>query len=201
MEGAEEDNETINQKGVKVKSKKLSTPKLVYGVGINDADYVVKEWETIGYVKGKRKQKIVWECPYYRVWVNMLKRCYSTKYKEIRPTYEGCVVSDEWLTFSNFKSWMDCQDWEGKQLDKDILFERNKIYSADTCVFVTPMVNSFTTDSGAARGEWMIGVNWYKGMRSLCLGAQTPSQRKMNTLATSIASKKHTKHGLNVNWS
>ena len=33
--------------------------KLVYGVGINDADYVVKKWKTIE-VDGKKKRKLVW---------------------------------------------------------------------------------------------------------------------------------------------
>lgn len=136
--------------------------KLVYGVGINDANYVVKVCETIRYVNGKRKRKLVWICPYYRVWGSMLKRCYSAKYQEKQPTYKGCSVSEEWLTFSVFKSWMEQQDWEGNQLDKDLLFEGNKVYSAETCVFVTQMVNNFTIDSGAARGEWQIGVYWDK---------------------------------------
>lgn len=34
--------------------------KLTYGVGINDADYVVMKHETIGYVDGKQKRKKVW---------------------------------------------------------------------------------------------------------------------------------------------
>ena len=77
----------------------------------------------------------------------------------VSPTYKGCSVSEEWLRFSNFKRWMEKQDWDGKQLDKDILFEGNKVYSAETCVFVTSVVNSFTSDSGAKRGEWLIGVS------------------------------------------
>ena len=135
--------------------------KLVYGVGINDADYAVTKKEIIE-VNGKRKQKLVWECPYYRVWLNMLQRCYSAKYQEKKPTYRCCSVSQEWLTFSVFKCWMESQDFGGKQLDKDLLFEGNKVYSTETCVFVTSMVNSFTTDSGASRGEWLLGVHWHK---------------------------------------
>ena len=44
-----------------MKAKKLDAPRLVYGVGINDADYVVTRWKTLGYVDGKQKQKLVWE--------------------------------------------------------------------------------------------------------------------------------------------
>lgn len=140
----------------------MKPKKLVYGVGDNDADYVIKKNETISYEGGKQKQKQVWVCPYYRAWSDMLKRCYSIKYQENYPTYKGCSVSDEWLTFSNFKTWMEMQDWEGMQLDKDLLFVGNKVYSPDTCVFVTGMVNSFTADCGASRGEWSIGVYWNK---------------------------------------
>lgn len=136
----------------------MKANKLVYGVGINDADYVVKVWETIGYVKGVRKERLVWECPYYRTWTSMLKRCYSTKYQERKATYKGCTVSEEWLTFSNFRSWMENQEWEGKQLDKDLLFKGNKVYSAETCVFVSRLVNGFIVDQLTARGEYLIGV-------------------------------------------
>ena len=135
--------------------------KLVQGVGISDADYVTQKWETIE-VNGVRKKKLVWVCPFYRAWKNMLVRCYSSKFQEKKPTYKGCSVSEEWLRFSNFKRWMENQDWEDMQLDKDILFNGNKVYSAETCVFVTKAVNLFTTDRGASRGEWLIGVDWTK---------------------------------------
>lgn len=140
----------------------MKPKRMVHGVGINDADYVVKRHEEIGYVDGKRKRKLVWVCPYYRAWGNMLERCYSDKYQDSHPTYKGCSVSEEWLTFSAFKNWMMAQDWEGLQLDKDLLIEGNKVYGSDTCVFVTQTVNSFTNDCGASRGKWLIGVDWYK---------------------------------------
>ena len=152
----------------------------VYGVGINDADYAVKKMETIGYVNGKRKQRLVWECPFYRVWKSMLERCYSDKAQDKHPTYKGCSVSEEWNTFSNFRGWMVEQDWEGKQLDKDLLIEGNKVYSASTCVFVTPSVNYFILDSGATRGEWMIGVYWDRGkFKSLCSNPFTKKQEHL----------------------
>lgn len=136
--------------------------KLVYGVGTNNADYAVMKHETIGYVDGKQKQKTAWRCPYYRAWMDMLKRCYADRFQDVYPTYKGCTASAEWLTFSSFKSWMEKQDWEGKHLDKDLLSEGNKIYSAETCVFVTPSVNTFTSDCRAARGKWLVGVDWCK---------------------------------------
>ncbi len=151
--------------------KNKTKKRLVCGVGVNDADYAVRKYEENGYVNGKRKQRLVWECPFYRVWKSMLERCYSNKTQEKNPTYKGCSVSEEWLLFSNFRGWMVTQDWDGKHLDKDLLLEGNKVYSAETCVFVTRMVNNFTLDRGNDRGEWMIGVNWHKGnnkFRSRC---------------------------------
>lgn len=165
-----------------MKSKKYSTPKLVFGVGVNDADYVTQVFETLGYVNGKLKQKRVWICPYYRVWYNMIVRCYSSKFQERNPTYKGCTVSEGWLTFSVFKRWMQCQDWEGKQLDKDLLFEGNKVYSAETCVFVTQMVNSFTIDCGSARGEWLIGVYWNKEKNKFMSRCRNPFTKKQEYL-------------------
>lgn len=140
----------------------MEPKKLVHGVGINDADYVVEKYEEIGYVGGKRKRKRVWACPYYLAWRGMLMRCYSDKYQERKPTYVGCTVSEDWLTFSNFKEWMEKQDWEGLHLDKDILFEGNKVYSAEACVFITPTVNLFTTHDKSSRGEWPVGVCLHK---------------------------------------
>ena len=92
----------------------------------------------------------------------MLQRCYDSKCQERQPTYVGCTVSAEWLTFSNFRAWMEKQDFKGKQLDKDLLFEGNRLYSEETCVFVTRTVNLFTIDRGNDRGEWLIGCCWDK---------------------------------------
>lgn len=130
--------------------------KPLFGVGINDADYNVY---TTGKVNGKHRY--TWICPYYKKWKLMLERCYYTKFKEKRPTYEECTCCPEWLYFSNFKAWMETQDWEGKQLDKDLLIRGNKIYSPETCVFVSPEVNRFILESTATRGKYLIGVTHY----------------------------------------
>lgn len=160
----------------------MKTRKLVHGVGVNDADYVVKKWETIGHVDGKQKQKLIWECPFYKTWRSMLTRCYSIKTQNNQPTYAGCSVSGEWLTFSMFKNWMMTQDWEGKQLDKDLLFEGNKVYGPESCVFVTRMVNMFTIDSGADRGDWLIGVCWDKGANKFKTQCSNPFTKKREYL-------------------
>ncbi len=132
--------------------------KLVCGVGINDVDYVVNIKETIGYVDGKRKRKLIWMCPFYKAWASMLKRAYSDKFKETRPTYIGITVCKEWHLFSNFRKWMEEQPYEGMQLDKDLLVKGNKEYNPASCVFVPSRVNTVLIDSGATRGEYPLGV-------------------------------------------
>lgn len=121
----------------------------VRGFGVNDSGYVVHSADG----------ELQIFCPFYVKWSKMLERCYCEKYKIKHKTYTECIVCDEWLVFSNFKRWIDSQDWEGNQLDKDLIFIGNKIYSPETCVFVTPLVNTFVTDCGSARGEMPIGVN------------------------------------------
>ena len=153
----------------------------VYGVGINDADYAVYKWEYV-IVDGKKKQKIVWTCPYYRVWHSMMERSYSKSYQEKNPTYIGCSVSEEWKRFSNFKRWMEKQDWEGKQLDKDLLVNGNKVYSRETCVFVSRVVNLFMTDRGALRGEYRIGVYWNKRVGKFMSRCRNPFTKKQEYL-------------------
>lgn len=50
--------------------------RLVHGVGINDAGYTVEKRERLS---GRRK--VIWACPYYVKWKNMLLRCYSKNIK------------------------------------------------------------------------------------------------------------------------
>jgi hypothetical protein len=131
--------------------------KKVHGIGVNNADYAVTRSEKVN-----GKWKVVWVCPYYTAWKNMLERCYYEPHLKKRPTYRGCSACPEWIYFMTFRAWMMTQDFEGKQLDKDILIEDNKVYSPETCRFVDNSLNMFLTDRGAVRGEWPLGVNWHK---------------------------------------
>jgi hypothetical protein len=163
--------------GVKKGEARFDIRKPVYGVGINDSDYVTERKEKVN-----GKWKVLWKCPYYCRWRDMLARCYSEKYQERYPTYKGCTVIDEWLLFSNFKRWMEKQDWEGKDLDKDLLVEGNKVYSPETCVFVPQLVNSFLIDCGAIRGEYPIGVSWRKALSKLQAYCRNPFTKKLEHL-------------------
>lgn len=155
--------------------------KLVHGVGVNDADYVLSKFEITGYINGKHKRKLVWICPFYRTWASMLKRCFCEKYKAERPTYEDVTCCKEWYLFSDFKSWMEQQDYKGKQLDKDIIFTNNKVYNPETCAFVSGVTNGFITARDASRGDCLLGVHWDKGSRKFKAQCKNPFTKKRGT--------------------
>ena len=132
--------------------RSLSQRKLVFGVGVNDAEY-----KTYTRIEGKVKS-----CPYYSRWRDMLTRCYSRKYLEKYPTYKNCGVCEKWLIFSNFRNWMEKQDWKDKHLDKDLILPNNKVYSPETCVFVSNKTNCLLLDCGKLKGKCKQGVCLYK---------------------------------------
>ena len=136
--------------------------KLVYGVGVNDLGYRTQVWEDVTKNGGKRIQKSVFTCKYYTTWKHMLERCYSKKYLESKPSYIGTSVCSEWLYASEFKKWMEQQDWRDKCLDKDIIAPGSRLYSPDTCAFVLQATNKFVIARDACRGDYPIGVYLYK---------------------------------------
>ena len=136
--------------------------KLVYGVGVNDLPYKTQVKEEVSKNGGKRTWKSVFTCRYYVAWKNMLKRCYSKKFLERNPNYIGTSVCSEWLHASEFKKWMEQQDWDGKCLDKDIIVPGSRLYSPETCAFVLQATNSFVIACDACRGDYPIGVHLYQ---------------------------------------
>lgn len=138
----------------------MSTIKFL-GKGVNDADYTQQK-KVIRYENGKRITKTLWVCPYYKVWSNMLIRCYSQAWKSKHPTYDECEVCDEWLTFSKFKNWMSTQSWEGRELDKDLLAKdfRGKLYCPECCVFLDRKTNTFTLDCGVSSRGKLVGAQF-----------------------------------------
>ena len=117
---------------------KRKSNKLVAGVGVNDADYpIVRFGET---VNGRKKRE--WICPYYKTWSAMLNRCYRAANDKRYNSYKDTTVCEDWHIFSNFRLWMEEQNWEGKELDKDLLTDNNQ-YSPDNCIFISSRLNTF----------------------------------------------------------
>ena len=130
----------------------LAKRKPVHGVGVNDADYLTIQ---------KINNKMV-VCPFYRRWHSMLQRCYDPKFQTTHPTYIGCVVCEDWLLFSNFKKWMENQDWKDKALDKDLINQGNREYNPNNCLFITQALNNLLNDNKSVRGLYPQGVDFIK---------------------------------------
>lgn len=96
--------------------------KLVFGVGNNDLNGCSKDIS-------------------YNIWLQMLYRCYNNKKQLLSPSYIGCTVHNDWLTFSNYKQWFDLNYIEDYHIDKDIKTANNKVYGPDTCIVVSNNIN------------------------------------------------------------
>ncbi len=103
--------------------------------------------------------------PAHSSWESMMNRCYSKSSAANNPTYKSCSVHPDWHNFQNFAKWYEenyPNDGGNYQLDKDLLLVGNKIYSAGRCVFVPSWLNSFTENALAIRGDYPIGVTYFK---------------------------------------
>lgn len=134
-------------------AKRTRGKRLVLGVGLNDADYVVDPGKSNG----------VGKCPAYACWMRMLMRGYSRAFQSKNPTYFDVTVCDDWLVFSNFRAWWGSNVVDGWELDKDLLSPGNKQYSPKNCVFVPPWLNRTLNGRCAARGLLPVGVFFHKG--------------------------------------
>ena len=104
----------------------------------------------------------------YENWHNLLRRCYDKKRQEKTLTYKDCFVDKRWHNFQNFAEWYDENYIESWQLDKDILFKGNKIYSPETCCFVPQEINKLFTKRQNKRGDLPIGVS-KKGLKFISI--------------------------------
>ena len=100
----------------------------------------------------------------YLRWNDMLNRCYNAKFHERQPQYKECSVCEEWLNYNNFKVWYGQNKIPGTKLDmdKDILFKGNKVYSPETVAFVPHAINTLFLSGKSGRGDCPIGVYYDK---------------------------------------
>ena len=134
------------------------------------------------HINGKRTKS-------FDTWHDMIRRCYSRKSLENRPTYKDKLVYEEWLNFQNFSKWFDENYYEIENdkmcLDKDILFKDNNIYSPDTCIFVPNRINILFTKRQNKRGKLPIGVTCNKVTKKYKANCSTiNSQKYLGTFNT-----------------
>ena len=142
---------------------KLGKVKNPYHTSVYNIGYLGK-----GKYKTKEKGKMT---KAYKIWSEMLKRCYDPYYINKYPTYIDCFVCEKWHNFQNFAKWYyeNYYEIEGQKmhLDKDILHKGNKTYSPQTCIFVPQRINKLFTKSNNIRGEYPIGVCYRKDIDKL----------------------------------
>ena len=114
-----------------------------YGVGyLGDGIYMAKENNKI--VEG------------YRVWHDIMRRCYSEHSKDRFPAYYHiCTVSEEWHNYQNFAKWFEENKYEVNErlhIDKDILCPGNKIYCEEMCMLVPQRINMLFANKPNKRG-------------------------------------------------
>ena len=124
----------------------------IYNLGIND----VKEDLKIGSPLHEK----------YLIWRGIIARVSNIK------RYENTNICTEWLRFSNFLCWVDKQTFKGKDLDKDLLSDNQKLYSPKTCCFLPPNINSFIV--GCGNKTHSEGVSWRKKEQKYCARITDP---------------------------
>ena len=133
----------------------FSKRKLIYGVGVNNCPNTTK-------VNGV-------ECKSYRVWKDLLKRCYSVSYKDKYPSYRNVLCDPSWLKYTQFcdsVSDMLGAFQDGYQLDKDLLGD-GSFYNSENCCFLPDEINLSltsrprTSDTGLPIGVRFIGNKYY----------------------------------------
>lgn len=101
-----------------------------------------------------------------RMWYGMRARCKEGGIQqEKRNTYVGCV--NGFGSKKEFVSWAQLQpgfgmfDGNGRryQLDKDLLFPGNKIYSAERCSIIPSFINALMLDCGS---KTETGAAWHR---------------------------------------
>ena len=150
--------------------------RLVYGFGVNDADYAVRPT-----INGKM---VI--CAAYSAWSSMITRCYSEKHQKKWQTYIGVTVCDEWRSFMAFREWWLENHVDGWQIDKDLLTD-NRQYSPESCIYIPSWLNTFTIGCDSTRGEFPIGVDYHKksnSFRSRCRNPANGSREEITGFKT-----------------
>ena len=120
---------------------------LIYGVGINDV--MIPQ-----FTKTKT----------WKVWQGIVRRTdnrdplWIGKKKKI---YKDCTLDPRWFKLSAFKEWIEQWDnFESKEVDKDILIPGNLHYGPDTCLMVRSIVNSWFKPTDESKSDLPRGVCW-----------------------------------------
>lgn len=98
------------------------------------------------------------------IWRAMLRRCYDAT---SNVSYVGCTVHSDWFQYSIYKQWLHDNNWEkGLHIDKDL--SGFNIYSPDTCIIISPLLNTAmkTSNVNTIKSGLPVGVRKYRNKYS-----------------------------------
>lgn len=106
----------------------------------------------------------------YRVWENIITRCYCKD--KNRKAYEDCTVSESWKNYSNFYTWYNNNSYQCREcleVDKDIFGNNSKIYSEETCILIPRNINGSIQQSKQG-GSFLFNGKWVANCRGKYIG-------------------------------
>ena len=150
------DYEVIEYNGwnkIRIRFKNTGYERLTCSSNINAGDVKDRYAKTVhgvGFL-GDGKYSCGTHRELHSVWRSMIRRCYSTKCSNYN-IYgaRGVTVCDEWHNFQNFAKWYEDnypKDGRKYDLDKDRLSVGIKVYSPETCCFLTHAENSIESNA------------------------------------------------------
>lgn len=97
----------------------------------------------------------------YKIYQNMLKRCFYSKDEYTYSNYggRGITVSDEWLTFEGF--WADMEIGYSSELELDRI-DVNGNYCKENCRWVNKSLQGFNKRKESRNTSGKTGVSYYK---------------------------------------
>lgn len=105
-----------------------------------------------------------------QLWENIKNRCeyLPVRYESRFGKYAGSDSCKEWKDFQVFAQWFEDVKEAGYyqigwELDKNLLYTDNQIYSPETCVFLPPEVNRILNTKSRCRGELPMGLSYNIG--------------------------------------
>ena len=119
----------------------------------------------------------------YKLWMDMLRRCYSDGFKKKHPAYKDCEVSENFKSYEYFYEWCNEQigfGVDGFEIDKDLLIKGNKVYSENICVFIPKEINQLLTKRASSRGEHLNGVCWDKRHKAFKAQVRKNKEKREN---------------------
>lgn len=130
------------------------------------------------------------------LWNSILSRCNPNGAEQKKnAAYRGTV--NKFKDFQSFADW--CQSQHGYlysdngeywPIDKDLIQPGSKVYSEETCCFVSKMVNTVLLSCKAARGDYPVGVHKDPDSKSFIAQCSGHVPRRLGAFNTPVEAHK-----------